>query len=68
MSEALTSESVSFASGTALLAAAHKAVTEFVNAQHCKSRGEVLMVLGALLERTQQAILVVRDGKMEKLS
>jgi hypothetical protein len=53
---------------TDLSAAAHKAVTDFVNAQKCASVEDVKQALGALLGMTMHAIDLVTNGKSEKLS
>jgi hypothetical protein len=48
--------------------AAHKAVQDFVNAQHCKSVTDVKRALTALGSMTASALHTVQNGKMEKLS
>lgn len=47
---------------------AQKAVTQFVNAQHCKDVSDVKRALNCLAAVVWSAQHVVENGKMEKLS
>lgn len=48
--------------------AAHKAVTDFVNARKCQTDGEVCEALVALRIMADSALDLVMHGKREKLS
>lgn len=48
--------------------AAHKAVTDFVNAQNCQTKADVSFALGELARMTAKAMWLVNHGKSEKLS
>jgi hypothetical protein len=51
-----------------LVADAQKAVTQFVNAQHCKDVPDVRRALSCLEFVVRSAQNAVENGKMEKLS
>lgn len=51
-----------------LASAAHRAVTEFVNGRHCNSKADVEQALRALQLMVGEALYLVINGKMEKLS
>lgn len=51
-----------------LQAAAHKAVTDFVNAQHCQSKADVATALRSLGYMAACALDLVMNGQCEKLS
>lgn len=48
--------------------AAHKALTDYVNAQNCQTVDEVKTAIGAMLGMAMHALDMVTNGKSEKLS
>ena len=51
-----------------LQAAAHTALTKFVNAQHCKTDADVVAALNAMGSMAATALHLVQHGKRETLS
>jgi len=48
--------------------AAHKAITDYVNAQNCQTVDDVKKAIGALIGMATHALDLVTNGKSEKLS
>lgn len=48
--------------------AAHKAITDYVNAQDCQTVEDVKNAIGALIGMAAHALDLVTNGKSEKLS